>query len=317
MSTLPSDKNSYTSSDKVIRQIDCQYTFAKEAVIVSLRFMGDIAETTSLAASYREGTRVTLSDLKSKFSELSALDSGKLRSKGKVTSSICTTSTGSAKANITVSVPYNAKIDLDNDTPEERTVVTWSEKSTDYEFPIEIYAGEGTGDTDVNAGNLEAWKAEKNKNIENYKEFKFVGTSSDEPVALTGRTLECAKKIYDGVEAVKRSYPEVVRTTVHYNIKGDEDEVDSTVITKIDEDPELYYIDDTPADVWAAKFPNFSWVKAAYDVQIDATEYAKYWNVTVTESWIGIDENERGTWDENLYGDDSTRWKFATAASAS
>lgn len=316
MNTFPTDKNTYLTSDTVIRQTDCQYTFGKDSVVFSLRFLGDVTEATQLAAAYREGTRVSISDMRTKFSELSVLNASSFESTGKVTSSICTTATGSGRTAITVSIPYSSKISLSSD-PDEKTVVTWSEKSTDYEFPIEIYAGEGTGSDEVNAGNLEAWKAEKTKNIENYKSFKFTAPSLSAPVDLAGRTLECAKKIYAGVESVKRAYPEVVRTTVHYNVKGNEDTVDRTVVQKIDEDPDLYYIDDTPNAVWQDKFPDFSWVKAAYDVQIEATEYAKFWNATVTESWIGIDKNERGAWDSDLYGADGTRWKFATAVSAS
>ena len=54
-----------------------------------------------------------------------------------------------------------------------------------------------------------------------------------------------------------------------------------------------------------------SWVKSAFDVDVQPTEYDKLWNMTVTEAWIGIDKEERGEWDKNLYGNGNDRWKFA------
>ena len=314
--TLPADKDTYAATDKVIRQTDCQYKFGKEAVTLNLKFLGDTAQVVALAASFREGTRVKLSDVKAKFGELSGLDASAIQASGKVVSCTATTKQGSGSVSIAVEIPYSAKLSITSgggDEPEERKVVVWSEKSTDYEFPLEIYAGEGDSASDVNAGDLEAWKQEKTKNIENYKNFSYMVEGDDEPVALDGHTLELAKKIYKGIESVKRGYPEVIRTSYYYNYKADEDEVDSTLLGQIDETPDLYYIDSTPDSVWTDLFPDFSWLKVSFDVDPQPTEYAKYWNMTVTETWIGIDTNEKGEWDEDLYGADGTRWKFATA----
>lgn len=308
--TFPADKT-LPNTDAVIRQIDCQYSFGKERVSIILKFKGTTSEVASLTASYREGTRVKLTDLKTKFSELSVLPDT-LEASGKVTQSNCTTGTGCATATIAISVPYKSKMSLSFDEPDKRIIVTWAEKSTDYEFGLEVYAGEG-GNGCADAGDFEGWKNEKNKNIQNYKEFKYLPEGATEPVELEGKTLELAQKFYAGIESVRRAYPEVIRTTQYFNYKADEDNVDNTLIQKINEKPKLYYRDQTPNPVWQSKFKNFDWLKASYDVNCEPTEYAKLWNMTITETWLGIDTVERGTWDDNLYGADGTRWKFAVS----
>lgn len=313
---FPQDKN-LPNRDPIIRQTDCQYSFGKEAISLTLKFMGDTKEAVGLAAAYRSGTRVKVSDLTSKFTELNGiLPTSQLEATGRVTASVSSTRTGSGSVSITVQVPYKAKISIGgsggSDDPEKRIIVTWSEKSTDYEFPLEIYAGEGQSASEANAGNLEAWKNEKTKNIENYKNFKYSVEGQDEPVELEGRTKELAKKIYKGIESVRRAYPEVIRTTQYLNLKADKNEVDETLIKQIDPKTggvKLYYRDQTPDSIWKGKFPNFDWLYASYDVNTEVTEYQRLWNVTVSESWIGIDKKERGTWDDDLYG--NNRWPFA------
>lgn len=317
MSTFPTDKDQYLITDTIIRGVDCQYSFNKEAVNLMLKFTGDITTAVSLGSSYREGTRILLSDVKTKFSELSGLSNTVFEASGKVVASSVITKQGSATTTVSIRIPFKAKITpAQTEEPESRKIVTWDEKSADYEFPMEIYAGEGDSSTLANAGYLEAWKEEKTKNIDNYKNFKF-SIADGAAESLTGRTLALAKKIYRGTESVRRSYPQVVRTTQYLNYKADEDVVDNTLITKITETPNLYERDQTPNAVWASKFPNFDWVKASYDVDCEPTEYAKFWNMTVTESWIGISTAERGTWDNNLYGTGTNRWHFAMENNAS
>lgn len=314
--SFPTDKQ-LPNTDNIIRQTDCSYSFQQEAVSLTLKFMGDVKEAVGLAAAYRAGTRVAVSDLTGKFTELNnVLPTSQLEASGKVTASTSTTKTGSGTVSITVSVPYKTKIAIgsgEGSDPEKRIITTWSEKSTDYEFPLEIYAGDGTSASECNAGNLEAWKQEKNKNIQNYKDFKYTIEGESEPVELEGRTLDLAKKIYSGIESVRRAYPEVIRTTQYLNYKADEDKVDDTLIRQIQETPKLYYRDQTPHEIWKSLFDNFDWLKASYDVNTEATEYQKLWNITVTETWIGCDIDEKGTWDDDLYGPDGTRWKFASA----
>ena len=317
MSTFPTDKQ-LPNTDNIIRQTDCQYSFQKEAVSLTLKFMGDVKDAVGLAASYRAGTRVPVSDLTGKFTELNnVLPTSQLEATGKVTASTSTTKAGSGTVSITVQVPYKAKIAIGSgggSDPEKRIITTWSEKSTDYEFPLEIYAGEGQSASEANAGNLEAWKQERMKNIENYKNFSYSVDGEDEPVELEGRTLDLAKKIYEGIESVRRAYPEVIRTTQYLNYKADADSVDDTLIKQITrKPPNLYYRDQTPHEIWKSLFDNFDWLKCSYDVNCEATEYQKLWNITVTESWMGCDKDEKGEWDDDLYGADGVRWKFASA----
>ena len=315
--TFPQDK-ALPNTDKIIRQTDCQYSFGKEAISLTLKFMGDTKEAVSLASNYRSGTRVKVSDLTGKFTELNGiLPTTQLEATGRVTASVSSTRTGSGSVSITVQVPYKAKISIGgsggSDDPAKRVIVTWSEKSTDYEFPLEIYAGEGESASTRNAGEFEAWKNEKNKNIDNYKNFKYTGKDG-EAVDLGAKTKELAEKWYRGVESVRRAYPEVIRTTQYLNLKADKDEVDETLIKQIDPKTsavKLYYRDQTPNSIWKNKFPKFDWLYASYDVNTEVTEYQKLWNVTVSESWIGIDKDERGEWDKNLYGDGNDRWQFA------
>lgn len=319
--TFPTDQQ-LPNTNKIIRQTDCQYSFGKEAISLTLKFMGDTKEAVSLASNYRSGTRVKVSDLTGKFTELNGiLPTTQLEATGKVTASVSSTKTGSGSVSITVQVPYKAKISIGgsggSDDPEKRVIVTWSEKSTDYEFPLEIYAGESQSASEANAGDLEAWKNEKTKNIENYKNFKYTVKNEkgeDVEVELQNRTRALAEKFYKGIESVRRAYPEVIRTTQYLNLKADKDEVDETLIKQIDPKTsavKLYYRDQTPNSIWKGKFPNFDWLYASYDVNTEVTEYQRLWNVTVSESWIGIDKDERGTWDDDLYGPDGTRWKFA------
>jgi len=312
--TFPRDKSKYDSTDKVIRQTECQYKFGKSAAEFNIRFMGDSAEATQLASSYRQDTRVKLTTLTADFAELSAIDTTKFEVVGKVVSSVAATKKGCSTASIIVSVPYNGKIVPDKEEePDQYKITTWSEKSTKYQFPLKVYAGEVSSDsTDYAcAGDYEAWLNENGSNAENYKAFKYSLTDGT-VVELSAMTLDLAKKTYAGIENVERGYPEIIRTTQYHYIKGDEEEVDRSIIKQIDEDPDLYQIDTSISSVWRDKFPGFSWLKASYDVDTQQTEYEGFWNATVVESWIGIDKDERGAWDKNLYGTGNDRWNFYT-----
>ena len=316
MATFPVDKQ-LPNTDDVIRQTDCQYQFGRDAVTLTLKFMGDTTKVVDLTSSYRQGILVPLSTITGDFTELTGTNLTNLDAKGKVVSSVSQTKTGCASATIVIQIPYASKIVLGENQPNKRVIVTWAEKSTNYEKPIEIYAGDNASSaTDANAGDLDAWKNMKTKDIALYKEFKYTIEGQEQPVELTGRTLELAQKIYRGVEAVSRAYPEVIRTTQYINLKGDEDEVDKRPIKAIRETPKLYYRDQTPDAVWSSKFKDFDWLKAGYDVQVEATEYEGYWNATVTESWLGCDPEQEGIWDDDLYGADGVRWKFASAGSS-
>ena len=316
MATFPVDKQ-LPNTDDVIRQTDCQYQFGRDGVTLTLKFMGDTTKVVDLTSSYRQGILVPLTTITGDFTELTGTNLTNLDAKGKVVSSVSQTKTGCASATIVIQIPYASKIVLGENQPNKRVIVTWAEKSTNYEKPIEIYAGDNASSaTDANAGDLDAWKNMKTKDIALYKEFKYTIEGQEQPVELTGRTLELAQKIYRGVEAVSRAYPEVIRTTQYINLKGDEDEVDKRPIKAIKETPKLYYRDQTPDAVWSSKFKDFDWLKAGYDVQVEATEYEGYWNATVTESWLGCDPEQEGIWDDDLYGADGVRWKFASAGSS-
>lgn len=314
MTTLPSDKPTYLATDKVIRQTECQYKFLSDKAEFTIRFMGDVAETTQLASAYRTNSIINQSTLTADFSDLSAVDFSKLENIGKVTSSVANTKKGCGTANIVIAIPYKqgGKISLTGqDKPEETKIVTWSEKSTKYQFDLKVYAGDVDPDSVeyANAGAYSGWLNEDGTNAENYKNFCYA--NGEETVALSARTLELAKKHYAGIENVERAYPEVIRTSKYQYIDGSDLTADESIIQEIDEEPNLYEIDDTPDSVWNSKFPDFSWLKATYDVDIEETEYEGLWNVTVVESWIGISIEERGPWDENLYGT-TDRWKFYT-----
>lgn len=315
--TFPTDKSTYAITDKIIRQTECQYRFGKNSGEFSLRFMGDAAEAAQLASSYREGSRVALTALTSDFKELSVVNASDFETHGKVVSSIAQTKKGCATANVSISVPYDGKIvPEDGSAPDDYKVVTWTEKSTKWQFGLEVYAGDVSGDTSANyanAGDYQAWLNENGTNAENYKTFKYSGPDST-IVELSGRTLELAKKHYAGIENVERGYPEVIRITQYYYLKGDDEAADYQIINKIDEEPHLYEIDNSPSAVWHSKFDGYSWLKSGYDVETQATEYEHYWNATVTESWIGINKTERGPWDENLYSAGENRWDFYTKA---
>ena len=312
---FPSDKTNYAITDKIIRQTECQYKFGKKTGEFSLRFMGDTAEATQLAASYREETIIPFSTLTSDFKELSVVNASQFESNGKVVTSTVATKKGSALATVVVSVPYSSKINPIISSLNSYKIQTWAERTAKYQFGLEVYAGDiSAGVTNyANAGDYDAWLNENGTNAENYKTFKY--TISGEAVSLSGRTLELAKKHYAGIENVERGYPEVIRSTQYYYLKGDDVSADYQIMNKITEQPNLYKIDNTPNAVWNSKFDGFSWLKTGYDVETQATEYEHYWNATVTESWIGISEEERGAWDKNLYGTGADRWKFYTALS--
>lgn len=310
---IPTDKN-LPNTNSVIRQTECQYSFGDEAATFIIRLAGDTNEVVKTAANYRQGTRIVWSDFKSKFAELSSLTLSGLYTSGKVTSSTTSTKKGSAQATITVQIPYENKVGTSStaaDNPKKYQTVTWSEKSTQYEFPLGVYAGDGQSASTINAGEFEAWKNMKTTDITKYKNFQY--ELSGDTFTLGAATMELAKKWYKGVEAVDRAYPEVIRTTNYYNYEGDELSVTKKLIDKIDDrSPNLYRIDNSISAIWSGLFPNMSWVKSAFDVETQPTEYDKLWNMTVTESWIGIDKEERGEWDENLYGATiPPRWKFA------
>lgn len=312
---FPADKNTYTLNDTIIRQTECQTTFGLNEAKFTLRFLGKTDDAVSLASHYREGTRVPKT-FTTKFAELSGADTSNLQNAGKVVSSTCTTKKGSGQTTVMVSIPYVGKI-TPEDEPQQTKTVVWTERATKYEFPLEVYAGDVSANSTefANAGAYQGWLNENGQDAELYSSFEYSLPDTAEIIALSGNTLELAKKHYGGIDNVTRAYPEVIRTTRYQYIKGDEGEADATVIRKIDETPHLYEIDGTPSAVWNSKFPNVSWLKSAYDVELQETEYVDYWNATVVESWIGISIAERGAWDKNLYGTGADRWKFYTAAS--
>lgn len=316
MTTFPQDKAKYEATDTVIRQTDCQSKYGESNAEFTIRFYGEAGAVTQLASSYRQNTRVPLSTLMSDFAELSSISASAFKTYGKVIQSSATTKEGgTAQATIVVAIPYDKKTipSYEGDEPEETKIVTWSEKSTKYEFPLEVFAGDVESDSTeyANAGDYAAWLKEDGTNAENYKNFAY-GTT-DGIVALSGNTLELAKKHYGGIENVERAYPEVIRTTTYSYIKGDETEADKSIVRQIDEEPNLYYIDNTPSATWSDKFSDFSWLKTSYDVEITESEYEGFWNAVVVESWIGVSIPERGAWDNDLYGKDESRWKFYTA----
>jgi len=311
---IPSDQP-LPNTKTVIRQVDCQYSFGDEAATFVIKLAGSTPDVVATAGNYRKGKRVLWSDFKNKFDELSGLTLSGLAPSGKVVSSTSTTKQGSAQATITFQIPYKDKLSLSEgsaDNPEENKIVSWSEKSTTHEFPLAVYAGDAdlsSGD-EANAGAFEAWQNQKTKDNGLYENFQY--EVSGQVKTLEGRTKELAKLYYKGIEAVERGYPEVVRTTRYLNYKSGLSSVREDLISQIDEKPNLYHIDSTPSAVWHPLFDKFSWLKTAYDVEIEPTEYDRYWNMTVTEAWRGIDIEERGPWNENLYGDGDNRWKFAT-----
>lgn len=314
---FPTDKNVYDLTDTVIRQTECQYNYGEENLVVTLRFAGVTGDVVSFGSKYRVGTRIALSELKTKFDELSALGSD-FKTSGKVTASHSTTKQDHGEAVITIAIPYSGKINLaggggGEDDPEFSKSFSWQEKSTRYQFGLQVYAGDVDEDSNefANAGAYSGWLAEESRNAENYAAFKY--TSDNGTTALSGRTLELAKKHYAGIENVERAYPEVIRTTNYVNLKARTSSI-ADLIDEIDENPNLYQIDTTPVSAWIGKFPYYSWLKTTYDVEATPTEYENYWNVTVTEGWMGVDEDERGPWDENLYSElSANRWKFYTA----
>lgn len=312
MTTIPTDKTTYAITDDVIRQTECNYKFGDKSMLLTLRFMGEQAGATQLAMSYRESSRVNTSTLFGKFNELSVMVANQFKSSGQVTSSQASTKKGTAVATITIDIPYDKKVVPEVDTPDQTKQVTWAEKSTKYQFPLEVYAG----DVESNsldyacAGDYQGWLNENGSNAANYKSFMYELSGST--LQLSARTLDLAKKHYAGIESVERAYPEVIRTTIYQYIHGDDVSADGDVVRKIDEAPHLYEIDNSISTVWKSKFDGFSWLKASYDVDIQPSEYEEYWNATVTESWIGISEAERGAWDPNLYGTGTSRWNFYT-----
>lgn len=316
--TFPTDKDVYAITDTVLRQTECQYVFGQDDATFTIRFAGVTPDVVNLAGQFRKGMRVKLTDLMTKFAELSGLNSSAFKESGKVMNAQSTTKKGHGQATITVAIPYSSKIDLDGgggggDEPEFSKTVAWSEKSTKYEFGLKVYAGDvENGSLEyASAGDYSAWLNEEQNNPDNYKNFCYSDGLSN-LVQLSGNTLLLAKKRYGGIEAVERGYPEVQRVTSYSYIKGNNVSSMGDIVEEIDEQPNLYQIDITPVDVWIGKFPYYSWLKTGYDVEIQPTEYAKYWNVTVTESWQGVDPDESGPWDEQLYSELSSgnRWPF-------
>ncbi len=312
---IPSDKDKYQSADKVIRQVDCQYSFGDEAATFVIKLAGSTADVVATAGNYRKGKRVLWNDFKANFDELSSLTLSSLAPSGKVVSSTSTTKQGSAQATITFQIPYKDKLYLSEgsaDNPESYKIVSWSEKSTTHEFPLAVYAGDAelSSGNEANAGAFEAWQNQKTKDNGLYEKFQY--EISGDIKTLDGRTKELAELYYKGIEAVERGYPEVVRTTQYFNYRSGLSSISADLISQIDEKPNLYHTDTAPSAVWSSLYDNFSWLKTAYDVEIEPTEYDRYWNMTVTEAWQGIDIDERGPWNKNLYGWDPDRWKFAT-----
>ena len=167
---FPTDKNVYAITDTVLRQTECNYVFGKDAATFTIKFAGVTSDVVNLAGQFRQGIRVKLTDLMTKFNELSGLNAATFSDSGKVMTAQSTTKKGHGQALITVSVPYSSKINLDGagagEAPPFTKIVEWNEKSTKYEFPLQVYAGDVASDSTeyANAGDYAAWLAEENKN---------------------------------------------------------------------------------------------------------------------------------------------------------
>lgn len=320
MTNLPQDKDQYTISDKAIRQTQCKTKFANNAVLVDIKIKGQAAELVELGGKYREGQVVPVATLTGKYPVLGSLPTGSLETVGTVKDCEVVFEEGIyATFNLRINVPFDGLVVPDENEPSEKKIVTWHERSCQYQYPIERYAGktDATEDDDLantdnpDAGVFESWKNENGQSATNYRAYKTNIDGTD--WELKGKTLDLAKKAYAGVQAVERYYPEVSRITQYKWVKGDEEEVQKSIIDHIDEDPALSEIDTGPDAVWSGKFPNTSWLKVGYDVQTATTSLEGFWDVTVTETWRGVDktDNPRG-WDSNLYGarGGQDRWAF-------
>lgn len=315
MTTLPQDKARYTLADKAIRQTQCKTRFTNNSVIVEIRIKGVDTELVQLAASYREGQVLAVTTLKSKYPVLSNLPSAALDAVGTVKDSeVVLEEAGFASYTLRLSIPFKNPVTLVGaDKPTETKRVTWHERSCQYQYPLERYAGKIDGShaesAYADAGKFETWKNENGTDQALYNDFKI--KNGDEEEELENRTLDLAKKQFAGIQAVERYYPEVVRISEYKWIEGDDEEVEKSIINHLDETPDLAKIDDaTPNAVWSQKFPNTSWLKVGYDVQTSPTALEGFWDATVTETWRGVDKSDNQSgWDKNLYGE-SDRWKF-------
>ena len=315
MTTLPQDKDTYNISDKAIRQTQCKVRFTGNAAVVDIKIKGVDTELVQLAATYRDGQVLSVTTMKTKFPSLSNLPSSSLDTVGTVKDSeVVLEEGGFAVFTMKVSVPFLTHTALvGGDKPTETKRVTWHERSCQYQYPLERYAGKIDNDHSetsyADAGKFEAWKNENGTDQELYNAFKI--KVDDEEEDLEDRTLDLAKKQFAGIQAVERYYPEVVRITEYRWIEGEEEEVEKSIIDHLDESPDLAKIDDdTPNSVWSNKFPNTSWLKVGYDVQTSPTTLEGFWDATVTETWRGVDKDDnKSGWDKNLYGD-ADRWEF-------
>lgn len=320
MTTLPTDKNSYSLTDKAIRQTQCKASFGRSSATLDIRIKGLASELVELAAKYREGQVVRLTDVKTKWPDFANLNPATYQVYGSVRQSEVTAEEGGNQGAygtyvLRISFPFKTRVVLSaGDEPDEEKIVTWQERSCQYQYPLERYAGkidaQHTESSYGDAGKLETWKNENGTDQALYGEFKIKVDGEEE--ALKDRTLDIAKKIFAGIQSVERYYPEITRVTEYRYIEGDDEEVEKSIIDHIDETPDLAKIDDTPDSVWAGKFPNTSWLKVGYDVQTAASQFEGYWNATVTETWRGVDKTDNSSgWDKNLYGSEAAdRWKF-------
>lgn len=174
----------------------------------------------------------------------------------------------------------------------------WEVRSVRNDLSIFAYCGDSN--VEPSRAQLEAWMKEPDGNLANA--FKYRDSSKAE-VQLEGLTLDVAKKIAQGKEAVVRFYAAVTRTRTYDNPPSCLEH-----LAEIN-DPDISALPDVaprkPSDL-EAKLNDYEWLK----MQDDAIQQPdKTWKRI--ESWWGMpkaDANDGHPWDPDFYGDSSTRW---------
>ena len=144
MTELPPDKNVYASTDKAIRQTQCKVKYGKSAVLLEIRIKGPTEELLELGGEYRGGQVVPVSTLTTKYPELDSLPTDSLETVGQVQDCDVVLEEGGSNGTystlvLKISVPYDGSLDPGDNAPAQTKIVTWSERSCQYQYPLKRY----------------------------------------------------------------------------------------------------------------------------------------------------------------------------------
>jgi hypothetical protein len=197
-----------------------------------------------------------------------------------------------------MTVSYIAKNPKDGDTyysqdEAEEITDTWQMQTQETEFSIYGYCTTNPSPSDNNVKWIKLWEQESG---EIYRLFDYTNPEDGNIYSLTEAGEAIAKKIMQGITAIKTYVPVIVHTTIYGSGK----------LENINIAEDVGYRDTPNCPAWQSLIDKFDWLKIGDDVTAEFSNNQVV-KQTRTERWMG----SRTKLPDEFYSKDPTkRWKI-------